>query len=190
MKKLLIAALALCAATFAQAAAVNWTSGAISDSSGAAVSAEGLITGYLWEIQLQDYSVYAAMDSVALSQSIANKFLAGDLGQALATGGNTYSSRGGALLDLTGADAWSAGDTAYGLLLYIDPTGSEEVMYMANVASATFDSAQNKEIYDMSITRGGSKGSGATAWAAAPEPTSGLLVLLGMAGLMLKRKRV
>lgn len=30
----------------------------------------------------------------------------------------------------------------------------------------------------------------ASNWAAAPEPTSGLLMLLGMAGLVLKRKRV
>ena len=189
MKKLLIAASAVCMAAFAQAAAVNWQSGVLNDSSGAAVTSADQITGYLWGIQLQDYSVYAAMDSVALSQSIAQKFLTGDLGQALATGGNTYSSRGGALLDLTGADAWSAGDIAYGLLLYIDPTGSEEVMYMANVASAQFTSPQNVSIEDMSITRGGSTGSGATAWAAAPEPTSGLLVLMGLAGLMLRRKR-
>ena len=189
MRKLLIATSALCVATFAQAAAVNWNSGVLNDSSGAAVTSTDQITGYLWEIQLQDYSVYAAMDSVSLSKDIANKFLAGDLGDALVSKGNTYTTRGGANLNMTGADAWGSGDTAYGLLLYIDPTGSEEVMYMANVAAVPFDAAQDKTIDGMSITRGGADGSGATAWAAAPEPTSGLLVLMGLAGLMLRRKR-
>ena len=33
-------------------------------------------------------------------------------------------------------------------------------------------------------------GSGTTGWTAVPEPTSGLIMLLGMAGLALKRKRV
>ena len=189
MKKLLIAASVLCAATFAQAAAVNWDAGALSDSTGAGVTTAGQITGYLWEIQLQDYSVYAAMDSVALSQRIATKFLAGDLGDALVSKGNTYTERGGAALNMTGADAWGSGDTAYGLLLYIDPTGSEEVMYMANVAAAPFTSPQDVDIGELASIRGGSDGSGATAWAAAPEPTSGLLVLMGLAGLMLRRKR-
>ena len=48
-------------------------------------------------------------------------------------------------------------------------------------------------IDNLALTIGGDVGGGstATAWstAAVPEPTSGLLLLLGMAGLALKRKR-
>ena len=50
-----------------------------------------------------------------------------------------------------------------------------------------------KEKYakQMTLTLGSSTGGVATSWqaAAVPEPTSGLLMLLGMAGLALRRRR-
>lgn len=63
--------------------------------------------------------------------------------------------------------------------------------YIANMGKAVFEA-------DSTVTRGSMGtnlyGTGAAlSWqtaTAVPEPTSGLLVLLGMAGLALKRKRV
>ena len=186
MKKLMIAAAIVCAAAMSQAATVSWKSGALTDSKGQAVGAKNLITGYLWEISLADYTDYAKLDSATLSAKVGEAFEKGDLGQALATAGNNWTSRAGASLNLTGPDAWSAGQTAYGLLLYYDTVND---MYLANVAAVPFESSQSATIGDMANIRGGESGSGATAWAAVPEPTSGLLLLLGVAGLALRRRR-
>ena len=189
MKKLIVTAFAVCTVALVQAASVDWNSGALTYSSGADITAEGQLTGYLWEISFDTYNSYVSKGSKDLSQSVGIEFEAGKLGQALATDVNSYSTRGGATLNLTGADTWGAGDTAYALLLYVDTIGSEETMYLANVAAVTFESEQPTSVADLANIRGGSEGSGATAWAAAPEPTSGLLVLMGLAGLMLRRKR-
>ena len=64
---------------------------------------------------------------------------------------------------------------------------------MGNVATYTLTSDLNATVGDLSNIIGGNVagGSTATAWstAAVPEPTSGLLMLLSLAGLALKRKR-
>lgn len=64
---------------------------------------------------------------------------------------------------------------------------------MGNVATYMLTSDLDTTIDNLALTIGGDVGGGstATAWstAAVPEPTSGLLLILGMAGLALKRKR-
>ena len=85
---------------------------------------------------------------------------------------------------------YAAGNSAYAVLLYTYGTG-DDLQYMGNVGKVTFESAMDVDSESMGSFLLGNTTAGATAWstAAVPEPTSGLLLLLGMAGLALKRKR-
>ena len=63
---------------------------------------------------------------------------------------------------------------------------------MGNVGTYTLVSDLDYTVAGMGTTIfGAATGTTATAWstAAVPEPTSGLLLLIGMAGLALRRKR-
>ena len=185
MKKIMITIAVLAIAAIAQAATVTWGSGVLKDSTGVAYTANDKVTAYLWNITLNDYTTYSELDAATLSRTVAQAFVDGSLGNAEATKSNTYTSRGGASADLAGTTSFLAGNTAYGLILYVD---ADKQMYMANVASAEFVSAQNKTVSQLSILIGGSNGTVATSWQSIPEPTSGLLILLGMAGLALRRR--
>lgn len=185
MKRLIIVAAFAVATIASNAATVLWQSGALTDGKGSAVTSANVITAYFWNLTEADYTTYAAMDAETLSRTVGAAFKASELGAAEATTGNTYASRAGAVANLQGTTAFSAGDTAYGLLLYVDAAND---MYLANVASAEFASAQNKSVGNLAVTFNGA-GGGAPSWQSVPEPASGLLLLLGMAGLALRRKR-
>ena len=91
---------------------------------------------------------------------------------------------------ITESATYAKGDNAYGVLLYTsydntDKTG--DLYYIGNMGQITFAS-------DATVTKQGmgtglyGAGGAALSWQTVPEPTSGLLLLLGMAGLALKRK--
>ena len=78
----------------------------------------------------------------------------------------------------------------YAILTLNDSGDAAAYMYMGSITGTTATSPQQNLFYNegwasdtMSLTTGG------YTTAVAPEPTSGLLILLGMAGLALKRKR-
>ena len=180
MKKLMLTAAIVCAAVMAQAAAVVWDAGAITRYDGNAANKN--VTGYLFEIAAADYTSYAAMDADTLSKAIYADYN-GSLGSAIVTG--TASKKG--QLSLEGIDA-TAGTPVYAAVLYMDTVNTD--YFMGNVATVTWGGVGTPTVSDLSISKlGGETPAGATAWASVPEPTSGLLMLLGMAGLALRRRR-
>ena len=180
MKKMMILAAAVVASVAANAAAVNWNSGTISLPSGSQAG-KGAVAASLFIVDATTYNTYAAYtDAVALSDAIHTAY-----GSATATATKSSTAKGAA--NISYGD-YSAGTTVYAVLLYT-ATESEKDYWMGNYGTVTLASAQDVDVANLANALGGTGASTAWSTAAVPEPTSGLLLLLGMAGLALKRKR-
>ena len=183
MKKLVTAVVAVAMAAVANAAAISWGSGTIymADSNKAG---KGDVTGYLFLVNASTYATYSSItDGKALSDAVFAAY-GSDLSSASASKATTAKG----VASIADSTVYANGDTAYGIILYVEGDN-----YMGNIATYTLTSDLDFDIGALATTIGGDIGGGstATAWstAAVPEPTSGLLLLLGMAGLALKRKR-
>ena len=174
MKKLIIAAVALCTALVAQAATVSWSATNIAKS--------GDSTAY--------YAMLIDASSTELTKAsdVAEAIIAGKFdGTALWDGAATYSASksvvavAAAKKPLAGYDS---GSVSYYTIIF-DAT---DVTKATNYLVTSGDTAATGMISDagaLTISQGSQDGK---TWTAVPEPTSGLLLLLGMAGLALKRK--
>ena len=184
MKKLMILAAAVVASVAANAAAITWNSGAITLQDGTTKAGAGDVTAYLFVIDATTYSALSANTTgTALSDAVWASY-----GSSLASADATQVSvKKGNKANLTDTTDYSAGSTAYAAILYVDT--ATEPNYMGNIGTYTFDSAADWSVDGMASFIGGGTSGTATAWSAVPEPTSGLLMLLGMAGLALRRRR-
>ena len=182
MKKLIIAMAVVCTAVFAHAAAANWKASAKDMYNGTGSTADSALfsgTAYLF-------------DAGVTSQAALFAILEG--GTAIG------SSTAGYVASLTFADgaapavSFANGEQSGGSYTYYFVVVDGDNAYFSNEKAVTANATATAK----AIAFGSQSGSsalpaagfqGAGAWSSVPEPTSGLLMLLGMAGLALRRRR-
>ena len=193
MKKLMIAFAAVAMATGAQAATASWQSGALYTAAGANggwsstlvnnASPQALVTMSVYLVDAATYATVSAMDQAGMYEWAATQ-------TATYTAQNKNANTGAIIGAATVSDSTLAGGTTYYSILtaeYTDATYGE--MYMAAATSVTTPASGAKSVQNIFGGAATASVGGVRDWQAVPEPTSGLLMLLGVAGLALRRKR-
>lgn len=183
MKKLTFMFAAVVAAVSAQAASVWWTCTGVKDSSATAVNgiAYFLTTDML---SYSDAQALAGKGADAFTTALGSAyFYTGSAGTFGKTSANAVSNEA---LGITGGTKYSA----Y-LMIFDTTTITDNSNYYL---TATKDFTAYEGATDVASVKWGSQSGSTTigAWSAVsdvPEPTSGLLMLIGLAGLALRRKR-
>lgn len=194
MKKLMFVFAAVLAVGMMQAATITWGTGTAvkgitSDSNpafGSSNAASGTLNIYVWLVDATTYNstgVDKIWDTYGSKLSTATASATGKSGAAGATAKTE---------DLTFS---TTEDTPYyGLVLTGLDTDKDGTLdyYIANKGTAAINTAgSNASVANLAKNLGGTGGTAITGWTSAsvPEPTSGLLMLVGLAGLALRRKR-
>ena len=184
MKKLVIALAAMTIAVVTQAASVNWVMSGVTQP-GKTDAGSGYVA-YLFASSVSDSlkSTYTTIAQSSVLSAIDEGKFATVVGNAIATGTTVASGNVSSL----GIGSFGSGDS---LTLYA-------VIFDASTYGAASNYATTASDKTVSFTSStGSKPASWTnfsstsgqGWTAVPEPTSGLLMLLGMAGLALRRRR-
>ena len=188
MKKLMIALAAVAVGIAANAASISWatTKGYLYDGTGDSASKLTSGTAYLvlsTYAQSDLVSLFASNDGNAATTLTALQ----EKTQYLGTGEIGENAR------ITGSGTTSATDsiTAYFVVfngdnMYISDTATSDYDGLAQAHDLTFGTSMTAS--SKALPSDGAY-SGAGWYTAVPEPTSGLLMLLGMAGLALRRRR-
>ena len=188
MKKLIIALATVVIGVAANAASFNWqaTSGRLYDGSGNSGS----------DYYIKSGTAYLLFTSALTQSDLVTAFAADAATAASSVSGKSVSSgtiTSGARVELTEFTADVTSDqTAYFVVFNGDKMFISETTGAAYAAVGTSDVSFGSLTASSKLTLDASSGYSTAGWyqaAAVPEPTSGLLMLLGMAGLALRRKR-
>ena len=189
MKKILIVVAAFAAVITANAASFTWkaTSGRLFDGQGSENANRYAGTGYLFNVAtLSQANMLAAFIDDGASSKLSSA-----LSSSAFSAGRAAESAA-----FTGPDATF---NAYFVVFGTDGNGNDAI-YISDVAAADYQAVGDGSVifgqqnaYSFVGFNDASKGYSGAGWyssaSAVPEPTSGLLMLLGMAGLALRRRR-
>ena len=171
MKKLIIAMAIVAIAGFAQAAAFKWSTGGLTapnadGTAGTTAAAEATGT---WLATISLYSDAACTTAI--------EGLTGNTGSSVNAMNSSISGT------FAGATFAYNNTTPYYAILELSYTTAAGTQTLTtDVVSTTLKTTGNTTLnFSTAIS--------SATWTAVPEPTSGLLMLLGMAGLALRRKR-
>lgn len=191
MKKIMFVLAAVAMAMSVQAAKIDWKMGTAvkapnaDGSVGTANAASGTLSMYVWLVDAATYNAATAESIVSGYQGKTGSASASVTGKGGAAGGTAST---------TGLTFSTTEDTTYyGLILTQYKSGDTE-MWLANKASAVINTAgTDASVGNLAKNWGGTGGAALTQWSGGgsdvPEPTSGLLLVLGGAMLALRRKR-
>ena len=171
MKRLIIAAAVACAAALTQASTVNW----------------GLNTSTLDTTKFASGTAY-----LICVDNLARPTLTAD------TAADWYKANAGSLASKAFRTASVSDGTVYSTEVIESPTGRKNYWLIIDndatsdadhyFAVSTLNKAINIQSGTMNQTAAWIGGTQMATYAAVPEPTSGLLMLLGVAGLALRRR--
>lgn len=181
MKKLIMAVAIVCAAAFAHAAAIDWSASKVYDAVATASQGKNVAgSGWLGYVIMEaDYASVTADLIAGKTDSLTSK--------AVGPVKNTTSK--GAFNTSAASGSVAAGEQSF-YLIVLNSDSLDGVTGYASSAktTVTVDSSLDTLIAFGSMESATKNVSSWTA-VAAPEPTSGLLLLLGVAGLALRRRR-
>ena len=184
MKKLLIAAIALAAAVTANAAAWDWktakSGGAMNGPDTGSALASG--TAYLFLSSAAETVFTSWVGGTALSSIAGSLDSASISAGKIAAKSETFDYDADPL-NVIFATTTNVGGTDY---LYISTVASGAAVDVGKTTLQFKETSASSAA--LMLASGGYQGAGWYA-ASVPEPTSGLLMLLGMAGLALRRRR-
>lgn len=181
MKKIIVAAVAIACGAFAQAATVDWRTGAFSKIYEAGTTAL-LPAGTAYLFDAATYGQAAVLAAFAANTDLGTMDLTGT--KAVASG---VISTGTFTTTLTGVQSLYVAVISDGDL-YLSSTVAADILAVGTTVF-TFNEKTTSQAAFVGTVDGAYAGAGWYQASAVPEPTSGLLLLLGMAGLALKRKR-
>ena len=187
MKKIMIAVAIVCAAVCAQAAATKWSASNIFAMNGTDKVASGT-TAYLFNA--------ATFSQTALVTAFAGEdfdISANAIGSTTLTAAGTIGNRAA---DVTGTTPSTTANMYFAILQTIDGSDylfistQKDVTMSASESTATSISVGTQASNSKTAALLASDGYKGAGWyTAVPEPTSGLLMLVGLAGLALRRRR-
>ncbi len=183
MKKLIIAVTLAVVASLAQAATCRWQSGTLKTAASAdggwssvnVNTASALVTMSIYYIDATTYESLASATQKDLFDTYSK-------GTADLTGQNKNATSGALIgaITINDSDAYAGTQYAVVTATYHDSTYDKD-MYMATRVQTAFSAGTQAGTAANMLSSVGN-------WQSVPEPTSGLLMLLGMAGLALRRR--
>lgn len=185
MKKLVIALTAVVLGIAANAATVNWTATGVAEYGKATAAASSLgYIGVLIDASITDRDTMLAKFANQDTSLVAGATIANSQGTVGILQGQSFNG----YVSVTGAGNFGNSVTvnAYALIFDAATVADAKHVYVTDVLSKTTGANGQAANFSFGALTGTQT---ASNWVAVPEPTSGLLLLLGMAGLALRRKQ-